>query len=59
MAGVAGVGIQLLMRKDTGAYQIIGVVADGPAKKSGMVQENDTLVKVSCCGAALPVSALG
>jgi hypothetical protein len=42
----AGVGIKVLRRKDTGAYQIISVVAGGPAKASGMVQENDTLVKV-------------
>ena len=36
----AGVGIKLLMRKDTGAYQIIGLVPGGAAKASGMVQEN-------------------
>jgi len=44
-AASAGVGIKILRRKDTGAYQIIGVLPGGPAKTSGMVQENDTLVK--------------
>jgi len=43
---MASVGIKLLMRKDTGAFQIIGLVPGGPAAQSGMVQENDTLCKV-------------
>merc|ERR1719478_161408 len=45
-AGTAGIGIKLLMRKDTKVYQIIGLVPGGPAKVSGMVQENDVLLKV-------------
>lgn len=28
-------------------WQVIGLVPEGAAKKSGMVQENDTLLKVS------------
>ena len=54
----AGVGIKILRRKDTGAYQIISVVAGGPAKASGMVQDNDTLVKVRPA-AVPPVSVSG
>jgi C-terminal processing protease CtpA/Prc len=44
--GTAGVGIKMLMRKDTGVIQIIGMLPGGPAKLSGMVQENDSLLKV-------------
>jgi hypothetical protein len=46
LVGTAGVGIKMLMRKDTGAIQIIGMLPGGPAKLSGMVQENDSLLKV-------------
>ena len=35
------------MRKDTNTLQVIGLVPDGPAKKSGMVQENDAVLKVA------------
>ena len=52
----AGVGIKILRRKDTGAYQIISVVAGGPAKASGMVQDNDTLVKVRPAAVHLSLS---
>ena len=45
--GTAGIGIKLLSRKDTGAQQIIGLVPGGAAKLSGMLQENDTLLKVA------------
>ena len=44
--GTAGLGIKMLMRKDTGAIQIIGLLPGGPAKLCGMVQENDSLLKV-------------
>jgi hypothetical protein len=47
--GTAGIGIKLLTRKDTGAQQIIGLVPGGAAKLSGMLQENDTLLKVRFC----------
>ena len=46
MAASAGVGIKMLTRKDTGAIQIIGMLPGGPAKLCGMVQENDSLLKV-------------
>ena len=46
MAGTAGVGIKLLVRKDTGSFQIIGMLPGGSARLSGMVQDNDSLLKV-------------
>ena len=46
MASAAGVGMKLLVRKDTGSFQIIGMLPGGSAKLSGMVQDNDSLLKV-------------
>ncbi len=46
MSCTAGVGIKLLVRKDTGSFQIIGLLPGGSAKLSGMVQDNDSLLKV-------------
>jgi len=45
--GQPNVGIIMRLRKDTNTLQVIGLVPEGPAKKSGMVQENDAVLKVA------------
>jgi len=47
-SGNGSVGISgILLREDLGLFQITSLDPAGPARKSGMVQENDCLVKVA------------
>ena len=41
------IGVILRLRKDTGTLQVIGLAPNGPAKQSGLLQENDVLLKIA------------
>ena len=46
-SGKPHIGVILRLRKDTGTLQVIGLAPNGPAKQSGLLQENDVLLKIA------------